>query len=81
MKSLSEKRFQEPGHSDSLVPDLLAMITELRAEKAEIDEAIEVLERVRSSKLRGVTDHRRTCRRALRRLSIWSRTTAFLKPI
>ena len=63
------------------VPDLLAMITERRAEKAEIDEAIEVLERVRSSKLRGVTDHRRTCRRALRRLSIWSRTTAFLKPI
>jgi len=41
------------------------MITELRAEKAEIDEAIEVLERVRSSTLRaGVTDRRRTCRGA-----------------
>jgi len=47
------------------VPDLLAMITERQAEKAEIDEAIEVLERVRSSKLRaGVTDRRRTCRGA-----------------
>ena len=53
MKSLSEECFQESdSHSDSLVPDLMAMITELRAEKAEIDEAIEVLERVRSSKLR-----------------------------
>jgi hypothetical protein len=52
VKSLSEKSFQgSDGHTDSLIPDLLAMITELRAERTEIDEAIEMLERVRSSKL------------------------------
>jgi len=53
MKSLSEKSFQgSDGYTDSLISDLLAMITELRAEKTDIDEAIEMLERVRSSKLR-----------------------------
>ena len=42
MKSLSEKSFQESdGYTDSLISDLLAMITELRAEKTEIDDAIE----------------------------------------
>jgi hypothetical protein len=53
VKSLSEKSFQgSDGHIDSLIPDLLALITELRAEKTEIDEAIEMLERVRASKSR-----------------------------
>jgi hypothetical protein len=52
VKSLSEKSFQQSdSHSDSLVPDLLAMITELQAEKAEIDEAIHALECMRSSTL------------------------------
>ena len=53
MKVLNESRTQRTEMDpDLLQTDLLQMIIELRKEKTEIDEAIEALQRLRSSKAR-----------------------------